>query len=61
MINVKDVGAKGDGQTNDTQAIQAAINDIPVEGVSLFFSAGTYILSAPILVQGKSIGLIAGV
>jgi hypothetical protein len=37
-INVKDFGAKGDGVTNDTAAIQAAAN---VGGV-LFFPAGTY-------------------
>jgi hypothetical protein len=38
MVSVKDFGAKGDGTTDDTAAIQAAINS----GYSLVFPAGTY-------------------
>ena len=39
VVSVKDFGAVGDGTTNDTAAIQAAINT----GSSLVFPAGTYL------------------
>lgn len=42
-INVKAFGAKGDGITNDTAAIQRAINNC--SGQVLFFPAGTYLVS----------------
>ena len=38
MVSVKDFGAVGDGVTDDTAAIQAAINS----GKSVFFPEGTY-------------------
>ncbi len=41
--NVKDYGAKGDGVTDDTAAIQAAINAYPY-GL-IYFPTGTYIVS----------------
>jgi hypothetical protein len=42
-VSVKDFGAIGDGVTDDTAAIQAAIN--ANYGKSLFFPKGTYVLS----------------
>lgn len=58
--NVKDYGAKGDGVTDDTAAINAAISDggrcAPGSCASstltpavVYFPAGTYIVSAPII------------
>jgi hypothetical protein len=44
VFNVKDLGARGDGVTDDTAAIQAAINAAP-EGSTIHFPVGTYILS----------------
>lgn len=42
-INAKnDYGAKGDGVTDDTAAIQSAINALPVEGGTIFFPHGIY-------------------
>ena len=43
-VSVKDFGATGDGVTDDTAAIQAAIDSIP-NGGSVLFSAGTYKVS----------------
>lgn len=40
-VSVKDFGAVGDGVTNDTAAIQAAIN--AAAGKTLYINAGTYI------------------
>lgn len=45
-ISVKAYGAVGDGTTNDTTAIQAAINAAIASGKALFLPAGTYLLSA---------------
>jgi hypothetical protein len=51
FINVKDNGAKGDGKTDDTKAIQRAINEGRKPGVdysiqrSVYFPAGTYLVS----------------
>lgn len=45
IINVKKFGAKGDGKTDDTKAIQAAIDAAPENMQSvIFFPKGTYIL-----------------
>ncbi|HAR1626250.1 TPA: BppU family phage baseplate upper protein [Enterococcus faecium] len=41
VVNVKDYGAKGDGVTNDTQAIQNALNT----GKKVFIPKGTYMVS----------------
>lgn len=46
FANVKGFGAKGDGVTDDTAAIQAAMNAVAAVGGYLFFPAGTYIVSA---------------
>lgn len=43
IISVKDFGAKGDGTTDDTTAIQTAINNCAASEGLLFFPAGTYI------------------
>jgi len=40
-VNVLDYGAKGDGVTNDTAAIQAAVNS----GGAVYFPAGTYMIT----------------
>lgn len=42
-VSVKDYGAIGDGVTNDTAAIQAAIADIPSGGGQVFFPTGRYL------------------
>lgn len=47
-INVKDFGAKGDGETDDTLAIQAAINYFLEHGGTLFFPAGEYLITSPL-------------
>lgn len=44
--NVKDYGAKGDGSTDDTTAIQTAITAVGALHGTLFFPEGTYVISA---------------
>jgi hypothetical protein len=49
-ISVKDFGAKGDGVTDDTAAIQAALDAMPKpRGGNLFFPTGNYIVSASLI------------
>lgn len=42
LVSVKDAGAKGDGTTDDTAAIQAAINALSPAGGILYFPKGFY-------------------
>jgi hypothetical protein len=53
VINVKDpaYGATGDGSTNDTAAIQAAIDALPANGGTVFFPAGEYVTTAALTVD----------
>lgn len=47
-LDVKDFGARGDSSTDDTDAIQRAIDALPPEGGAVFFPAGTYVISKAI-------------
>lgn len=60
VVNVKAYGAKGDGATDDTAAIQAA-HDAMTDGNTLYLPRGTYVLSSAlnftknITVQGAGV------
>lgn len=47
VVNVKDFGAVGDGVTDDTEAIQKAVN----VGGSIFFPSGKYIATSNIYIK----------
>ena len=53
-ISVKDFGAVGDGSTDDTTSIQAAINT----GKAVFFPAGTYKITSTLTSSGLDFILI---
>jgi hypothetical protein len=53
VINVKQYGAAGDGATDDTAAIQAAIDAVPASGGTVMFPAGTYIVAPK-----KTVGIV---
>lgn len=55
VYNVKDYGAKGDGVTDDTEAIQRA-SDVcrNAGGGRVYVPRGTYLISAPIVLYGNS-------
>jgi polygalacturonase len=44
VLNMKELGAKGDGLADDTSAIHAAIN-AAAKGATIYFPAGIYIVS----------------
>ncbi|MFC3267547.1 right-handed parallel beta-helix repeat-containing protein [Vulcaniibacterium thermophilum] len=45
-LNVRNYGAVGNGSTNDTAAIQRAINALPSTGGTVYIPAGTYMIDA---------------
>lgn len=50
IVNVKDYGAVGDGTTDDTAAIQAAVDDLTSNGV-LYFPPSVYNIRARVYIQ----------
>jgi pectate lyase-like protein len=46
VVDVKQKGAKGDGETDDTAAIQAAIDEVAGTGGTVFVPDGTYMVVA---------------
>lgn len=50
-VSVKDFGATGNGITDDTVAIQAALTAVSLSGGMVYAPAGTYKISAPLLVS----------
>lgn len=60
-VSVKDFGAVGDGVTDDTAAIQAAIDYLPADGGNINFPLGNYSASAGPFTAGTKIINYSGV
>lgn len=58
QVSVKDFGATGDGVTDDTAAIQAAIDALPTNGRELYFPAGTYLISESLILSERQTILV---
>ncbi len=56
VVNVKNKGAKGDGRTDDTDAIQAAIDQVAGTGGTVLVPSGTYMVDAVDKKQRLSLG-----
>lgn len=57
-VSVKDFGATGNGTTNDTAAIQAAINYVQTTGGGcVYFPIGTYFVSGTLAVTANKVTL----
>lgn len=50
-VTPQDYGATGNGTTDDTSAIQAALNALSTNGSTLFFPVGTYLISSTLTVS----------
>ena len=54
IVNVKDFGAKGDGVTDDADAVQAALDHGASLGRTVFFPSGTYLITEALSVTGNT-------
>lgn len=53
VFDITNYGAVGDGSTDDSDYIQAAIDAVPVAGGVVYFPAGTYRVTKQILIDSK--------
>jgi hypothetical protein len=51
-VNVKDLGAKGDGSTNDYAAFAAALTAVASTGQSIYVPTGTYVIGSVLSTTG---------
>jgi len=58
ILNVKDFGAKGDGISDDTKAIQNTIDALPPNGGPVLIPAGVYVISGTLNMPDKPVHLI---
>ncbi|KXT07061.1 hypothetical protein AC579_5873 [Pseudocercospora musae] len=54
FLSARDAGAKGDGRTDDTKALQIAINQAKAAGKILYLDHGDYLVSSTIYIPGGS-------
>ncbi|HCL29793.1 MAG TPA: hypothetical protein DIC52_15305 [Candidatus Latescibacteria bacterium] len=57
-LNVRDFGATGDGESDDTDAIIAGIDAAYESGKTLYLPAGTYLITRPIRFTGHGLRVI---
>ena len=60
-VSAKDFGAKGDGVSDDFNALQLAINYVTTGGGALYIPAGTYNIGSGLMVSpstGKSVSIV---
>ena len=59
LVSVKDFGATGDGSTDDTTAVQAAITRVKARGGGyVYLPKGTYFISAALTVDTAGVSII---
>lgn len=62
LCNVRDYGAVGDGQSDDTAPIQAAVDDVgDAGGGVVYVPPGSYRITAPISIREQSNTVLAGI
>ncbi|MEZ4852626.1 MAG: glycosyl hydrolase family 28-related protein, partial [Bacteroidia bacterium] len=52
--SIKDFGATGDGKTDDTEAIQRALNVVDNQGRAIFIPAGKYKISSTLKIKSNT-------
>lgn len=58
VLNVKAYGATGNGTTDDTAALSAAINAVPAAGGTVYIPAGVYSVSSPLPSLATNVAVI---
>lgn len=60
VYNVVGYGAKGDGVTDDTAAVQAAIDALPANGGVVYFPPGDYKITSTLIIPKAGVSFLGG-